>query len=180
MWRNSESGYGLITISLHWVVAIAVIGLFTLGLWMVGLDYYDRWYRKGPELHKGIGVLLFLVMLGRTAWRHANPRPAPTGSNFEKRAARWVHSALYVLLFILMLSGYLISTADGRGIKVFGLFAVPASFSGGQIQADVAGKVHEWLAYLLIALATLHALAALKHHLVDRDETLTRMLGTRR
>jgi cytochrome b561 len=84
---------------------------------------------------------------------------------------------MYALIYMLMLSGYLISTADGRSIMVFDLFAVPASISGLPNQADIAGKVHEWLAFALIALAGLHTLAALKHHLVDRDRTLRRMLG---
>jgi cytochrome b561 len=81
---------------------------------------------------------------------------------------------------MLMLSGYLISTAAGRGINVFGLFSVPASINGLQNQADIAGKVHELLAFALIALTILHALAALKHHLVDRDQALKRMLSIRR
>lgn len=179
MWRNTQDGYGLVSIVLHWLVALTVTGLFVLGLWMVDLGYYHPWYQRAPDIHKSVGVLLFAIMLARLVWRYTNPRPETFGSIAERKVAAWVHRIMYALMYLLMLSGYLISTADGRGIKVFDLFAVPASLSGGQIQADVAGKVHEWLAYALIALATLHALAALKHHLVDRDETLTRMLGIR-
>ena len=76
-----------------------------------------------------------------------------------------------------MFSGYLISTADGRGVSVFGLFEVPASLTGIPDQEDVAGVLHEWLAWGLIILAGLHALAAIKHHFIDRDATLSRMLG---
>lgn len=90
------------------------------------------------------------------------------------------HTALlYVLLLVLLLSGYLISTADGKPISVFGWFEVPALFSGAGQQADLAGDVHLWLAWSLVLLSALHALAALKHHFVDRDTTLKRMLGYR-
>jgi cytochrome b561 len=76
-----------------------------------------------------------------------------------------------------MLSGYLISTADGRAIDVFNLFSVPALVSGFDNQEDIAGLVHQIIAYSLIALVVLHALAALKHHFIDRDRTLKRMLN---
>ena len=80
-------------------------------------------------------------------------------------------------MLLLMLSGYLISTADGRGISVFGLFEVPASLTGIPDQEDVAGLIHEWLAWALVIFAGLHGLAALKHHFIDHDATLRRMLG---
>jgi cytochrome b561 len=177
MWRNTQDSYGLVSIILHWLVALAVTGLFVLGLWMVELGYYDRWYQRAPDIHKGVGVLLFGVMLAHFAWRYGNPRPAAIGSAAQRKAAAWVHRMLYALMYVLILSGYLISTADGRGIHVFGLFSLPASISGLQNQADIAGKVHELLAFVMIALTILHAIAALKHHLVDRDQTLKRMLS---
>jgi cytochrome b561 len=76
-----------------------------------------------------------------------------------------------------MLSGYLISTADGRPLEVFGLFSVPALVAGLEHQADIAGRVHLLLAYGLVGLALLHALAAFKHGFIERDRTLLRMLG---
>jgi cytochrome b561 len=180
MWRNTQDGYGLVSITLHWLVAVAVTGLFVLGLWMVELGYYHRWYQRAPDIHKSVGVLLFGVMLARFAWRYSNPRPEALGSATERKVAAWVHRMLYALLYLLMLSGYLISTADGRAIHVFGLFSLPAGISGLPNQADIAGKLHEWLAFSLIALTILHLLAALKHHLVDRDQTLKRMLNLKR
>ena len=78
-----------------------------------------------------------------------------------------------------MISGYLISTADGRGIEVFDFFVIPALGSIIENQEDLAGLVHKWLAYLLVSLATLHALAALKHHFIDKDNTLNRIIGNR-
>ena len=76
-----------------------------------------------------------------------------------------------------MIAGYLISTSEGVGIPVFGLFEVPALISNLPDQADVAGVVHLYLAWAVVIFAGLHGLVALKHHFIDRDATLTRMLG---
>jgi cytochrome b561 len=177
--RNSPTRYGLVSVLLHWLVAVTVFGLFALGFWMVGLDYYSAWYRRAPDLHKSIGLLLFAVMLLRLAWRLLNPAPAALSSHgrLTRLASKLGHAALYVGLFAVMISGYLISTADGRPINVFGLFEVPATLTSIPDQADVAGWVHEYLAWGLVIFGGLHGLAALKHHFIDRDSTLTRMLG---
>lgn len=178
-WRNSPTGYGLLSIMLHWLVAICVFGMFGLGLWMVDLDYYSSWYQAAPDLHKSIGLCLLAVMLLRLIWRKASPPPLPLTNHNQRtqRASKAAHWLLYIVLFTLMLTGYLISTADGRGISVFGWFEVPASLTSIPDQEDIAGELHEWLAWTLIILAGLHALAALKHHFIDRDRTLLRMLG---
>ena len=178
-WRNSARRYGLVSILMHWGVALAVFGLFGLGLWMAGLDFYSSWYRRAPALHKGIGILLFLAMLLRLVWRFVSPPPPAlaSGEAATRRSATLMHGLLYLGLFVLMLSGYLIATAEGRGIEVFGWFTVPATVSGIANQEDLAGGVHRWLAWGLVGLAVLHALAALKHHVIDRDATLRRMLG---
>ncbi len=177
--RNTPDSYGIVAVTLHWLVAATVVGLFALGLWMVELTYYDDWYRTGPAIHKGIGILLLGALMLRLGWRLLGPQPEPPAGHrpFERRAAAAAHVLMYVLLFGVMLSGYLISTADGRPIDVFGLFEVPAIISGLPGQADIAGKVHLYLAITLVSLAGIHALAALKHHFVDRDRTLLRMLG---
>jgi cytochrome b561 len=95
----------------------------------------------------------------------------------ERLLASSAHALLYVLLFAVMLAGYLISTADGRAIDVFGLFSVPATLTAIENQEDIAGEIHLVLAIVLVSLAAVHALAALKHHFIDRDRTLKRMLG---
>lgn len=175
--RNSEHNYGLIAVLLHWIGALAVIGLFALGLWMTGLDYYSPWYRQGPDLHRGIGVLLMLLFGFRLVWRMFNPRPRPLGRGWENRVAEWVHRLTYLLVFAIGISGYLISTADGRALAVFTWFEIPALISGIPNQEDLAGEVHYVLAWGLIVLAGAHALAALKHHFFDRDQTLLRIFG---
>jgi cytochrome b561 len=179
MLRNSQHTYGLVAVLLHWLVAVAVVGMFVLGLWMVDLTYYSDWYRTAPAIHKGIGVLLFIAVAVRLGWRIVGRQPERLASHsaLAQRAAGIAHALLYTLLFAVMLSGYLISTADGRPIDVFGLFSVPASIRDLPNQADIAGAVHLVLAITLVSLAGIHALAALKHHIVDRDRTLLRMLG---
>jgi cytochrome b561 len=177
--RNSSSRYGWVSIFMHWGVALAVFGLFALGLWMVGLDYYSSWRKDAPDLHKSIGLVLLAVMLLRVLWRFISPPPPAlqSYSRMTRMGASFGHGFLYLSLFAVMIAGYLISTADGVGIPVFGLFEVPALVSGLPDQADTAGVIHFYLAWVLVIFSGLHALAALKHHFIDRDATLTRMLG---
>ncbi|MGM0562867.1 MAG: cytochrome b [Pseudomonadota bacterium] len=178
--KNTRNAYGWIAIALHWLVAIAVIGLFALGLWMTGLSYYHEWYHPAPNIHKSIGILLFIALTVRLLWKLFNPapQPEPTLKTWEVVASTAAHWGLYLLLFALMISGYLISTAKGDAISVFGLFNVPATLTG-EGQADLAGEIHYWLAWSVIGLASVHALAALKHHFIDRDATLLRMLRSK-
>jgi len=167
------------SIVIHWTTVLAVLGLFILGLWMVGLTYYSEWYRTGPNIHKSIGILLFILTLIRIAWLRLKGKPAPVANSSQRdqKIAKIAHAILYVLLFAVMIFGYLISTADGRAIEVFEIFQVPAVISGIDKQEDVAGEVHFWLAIILITMVSLHALAALKHHFINKDRTLKRMLG---
>jgi cytochrome b561 len=178
MWRNTRQTFGLGTIALHWLIALAVIGLFALGLWMVELTYYDPWYQRAPDIHRGVGMLLLGILVARLGWRLANPRPAAAAgvSPLEDRLSRIVHWALDGLILAVIVSGYLISTADGRSVDVFGLFSVPAAFVGPENQEDVAGRFHWYLALALMLLAGLHTLAALKHHFIDRNRALVRMV----
>lgn len=178
-WRSTQDNWGQVTVFFHWVTAIVVCGLFGLGLWMADLDLYHPWYHDAPHIHKSIGVLLFVVTLARLIWVRLDgkPAPLPTHSSHERQLARLIKVALYILMFSVMLFGYLISTADGRAIDVFNWFSVPATLSGIDKQEDIAGIIHLWLAVTLISVATLHALAAFKHHFIDKDRTLQRMLG---
>ena len=176
IWRNTDNNYGLIHIGLHWTVATLIAVLLPLGLWMTGLDYYDAWYRKGPDLHRGIGVMLGLVLTARIAWRLGNPRPVSLSTtDLERKAAAAAHLLLYMLPVLLSTSGYLISTADGRSVDVFGWFEIPATVQGIDGQEDIAGDIHFALAMILLAVIVLHAGAALRHHFIFKDDTLRRM-----
>lgn len=174
--RNSNSSWGWTSIILHWLSALTVIGLFALGWWMVDLDYYSEWYRDAPHLHKSIGILLALATLLRLLQRFKKARPEALGKAWEVKLSHLTHGLMYILLLAIFTSGYLISTADARGIDVFNWFTVPGFGELVENQEDLAGEVHEWLAWSLIGFVVLHALAAIKHHIIDKDKTLTRML----
>jgi cytochrome b561 len=178
-WRNSPSNYGLFSVVMHWGMALLVFGMFGLGVWMVDLGYYSSWRQTAPDLHKSLGLLLFALLLLRLLWRFCSPPPLALSSysRVTRLAASVVHGLLLLGLLALMVAGYLISTAEGRGISVFGWFEVPAVFSAFNDQADLAGAVHKYVAWALVITAGLHAIAALKHHFIDRDQTLKRMLG---
>jgi len=178
MFRNTKRSYGVLTIFVHWVSALAVLGLFVVGFWMVDLTYYSTWYKTAPHLHKSFGVLLLLLTIFRLIWRQLNPKPVaePNHKVWEKKAGTLAHSAIYLLLLLIMFSGYLISTADSRGIWVFEWFELPGFGSFIDDQADIAGLVHQYAAYSLIVLVVVHALGALKHHFIDKDSTLLRMV----
>lgn len=177
--KNTPHQYGLIAIVLHWGLALAIPAMFVLGLWMVDLDYYDPWRKDAPEIHKSIGILMAILMIARLLWRWLNIRPddEPGMRAWESRAAHLAHGLLYGLIFLIIVSGYLISTADGRAIEVFNWFQVPASITSLPEQEDTAGLIHKILAFGLIGLVLLHAAAALKHHFISKDNTLRKMLG---
>lgn len=177
--RNSLTNFGVISIAFHWLVAIAVFGLFGLGYYMVDLTYYDDWYRSAPHIHRSVGLLLLVTVILRVIWRLANTQPEPLSNHqrWEILAAHVVHGLLYLLLFVAMVSGYLISTLDGSSIDVFNWFSVPSLTGQMRSLEEIAGTVHYWATWALLVLAGLHGLAAVKHHVIDKDKTLLRMLG---
>lgn len=176
MLKNTHSSYGTVQVYLHWLSALAVFGLFALGFWMVDLNYYSSWYKTAPHIHKSIGLLLLFATLFRIVWKLSQPKVEALSNNkLEALAGHVAHIALYALLLVVMTSGYLISTADGRGIDIFNWVTIPSLGELFADQEDIAGIVHEYAAYTIIALALLHALAALKHHFINKDQTLTRM-----
>ncbi|MDS0219461.1 cytochrome b [Pseudidiomarina andamanensis] len=180
MLKNTTNSYGWIAIVIHWLSALMVIGLFALGYWMLTLGYYDSWYRLGPWWHKSFGITLLALTVIRLLWKFFNATPKPLGTHFDQVGARVGHALIYALLLVTMVSGYLISTADGRGISVFDWFEIPALITSIPQQEDIAGAVHWYTALALVILAAGHALAALKHHFVNKDSTLTRMLVAKR
>lgn len=170
--------YPLSTRIIHWLTALLVLILFPLGYWMSGLSYYHAWYQTAPMLHVGTGLILMLVLLVRIANRLLARSPAPLASHtqLERTLATSVHLLLYLLLAIMVVTGYLLAGIEGQGVSFYGFFALPSvQFASSNLE-DLFEKVHEFCAYGLVAVALLHAGAALKHHFIDRDHTVRRML----
>jgi cytochrome b561 len=173
--RDTSQGYGIVSRLFHWLMAVAILAMFALGVWMVRLDYYSPYYNAAPDFHRGFGMILLLLLLVRWVWRAVNPKPA-TGdlTPFEQKASYAVHWGFYVLLLVVMVSGYLITTAEGSPVDVFGWVKIPAIVKMHGLVVG-AGNVHRLVAYAVIALAVVHTLAALKHHFVDKSNVLNRM-----
>ncbi len=174
--RNTSTYYGWVSRYLHWFMALLLIGMYLLGDYMMGLDYYDTWYHDGREIHKALGILLAFLLVFRFVWNHIQAKPSPLSDHlWGNRLATLGHWALYGLTVVLIISGYLISTAKGAGIDVFGWFEVPALLAADADRTEIAEDVHEIAADLFILLAIGHAIAALVHHYFYKDRTLVRM-----
>ncbi|MDX8402844.1 MAG: cytochrome b [Mariprofundaceae bacterium] len=177
MLRNSKEKFGWMSIILHWGMALAIFGMFALGIWMVDLEYYDTWYHRAPAVHRSIGMLLLFLLTFRLVWRLINTVPDILGQSWEKFIALWVHRGHYLFMFAVIISGYLITTALGKPVDVFAWFEVPAVLPTDKGRATTAGVIHMYLAWAFMGYVVMHAGAAMKHHLIDKDITLLRMLG---
>ena len=174
---DRPSHYNLTLRVIHWLTALVVVGLFAVGWWMVDLTYYSSWYKTAPFWHKSLGICLAALTVFRLIWRVVKGTPEIEGKPLERKAAHAAHHAIYLLLFVIFVSGYLISTSDGRAIEVFNVFSVPSMGELFPNQSDIAGAVHYYAAFTLIGLAILHAAAAIKHHVINKDNTLRKMIG---
>ena len=163
-------------IALHWISAALVVANLLLGLSMVGLPISPRklqWY----VVHKSIGITIFLLTSLRLAWRALRPHPAPVPMpRWQRRAAALSHALLYVLLFAIPVSGWLFSSATGVHVVYLGLVPLPDLVARDRALGDVLRLVHLSLNALLAAVVCIHVAAALRHHFVDRDAVLARML----
>lgn len=172
--------YSAPAIILHWTTALLIFGLLALGLYMTGL-------RLSPEKlqlyswHKWAGVTVFLLAVLRLAWRAAHrPPPLPDAMPRPLRlAAHAAHAVLYLLIFAIPLSGWLMSSAKGFQTVWFGVLPLPDMIGKDRELGDLLQSVHWTLNMILLAMLALHAGAALKHHFIDRDGTLRRMLPRR-
>ncbi|MTV54076.1 cytochrome b [Pseudoduganella buxea] len=163
---------------LHWLIAILIVGAFTMGLVMTDIPGFTPTKLKYYSWHKWAGVTVLALAALRLLWRRANrPPPHPPGlPAWQAKAADATHVLLYVLMFAVPLSGYLYTTAAGVPVVYFGLFPIPAAFSADPALKELLKPVHYWLNMLMAAVVLLHVAAALKHHFVDRDDVLKRML----
>ena len=178
MWRSGKDHYGIVSSGFHWAIALAVVGLVGLGAWMVGLTYYHPWHYDSLALHKAIGIVVLALALAKFGWKLVDRIPGfgPEVKPHERAGATAMHWLLNALMVLLPVTGYLISTSEGAGIAMFGLFDVPALVGVTAGTRDLAIDIHFYVAYGGIALVGMHIIAALKHHFVDRGSTLRRML----
>ena len=179
MLRNLPDRYGLVARSFHWLTAVAVLSLIALGVYMTELSYYHEDRQWTYTWHRGVGVLVFGVAVLRLIWRHIDPPPPspPSHSPLIRRLSQAGHWTLYLMLFAIPISGWIMSSADGDPVSVFGWFGVPAPFGKVDGLEEIAGTTHEIFAYGTAALLVGHVGMALKHQFIDRDGTLSRMAG---
>ncbi len=176
--KNSLSRFGLFSKLLHWLIAILILGLIWLGWYMVDLTYYDKWYNDSLHYHKSFGILVLALALIKIGWQQYTPAPGPvTGLKaWEKTGAKIMHYILWSMMLLIPVTGYLISTSAGKPIQLFNWFTLPALVDVDEALRELAIDVHYYLAYATLFLVIGHAGAALKHHFINRDETLKRML----
>ncbi|QJE00327.1 cytochrome b [Massilia forsythiae] len=173
--------YTKTAIALHWLVALLIIGAFTLGLVMTDIPGFSMTKLRYYAWHKWAGVTVLALAALRLLWRLGH-RPPPLPSTmpaWQRGAAHGLHHLLYVFMFALPLSGYFYTLAAGFPVVYFNLVQLPVLIGKDPALAEVLKVVHYWLAMSLAALVGLHVLAALKHAVVDRDGTLRRMLPGR-
>jgi cytochrome b561 len=189
-FRNDAVGWGLPARILHWSMAVLIVAMLAVGWYMVNvLTPADLMLRfQLTQMHKSFGFVVFALAAVRILWRLANPSPSePPGSALEHTVARWAHLALYALMLLLPLTGWLMASASPLNDAgaypmqirnmVFGLFEMPDPIAPGSATLEAAFKVlHLAAAVAMAALLVAHAGAALFHHLVRRDRTLARMV----
>lgn len=171
------SAYTRTAIALHWLIALAIFGTFALGLYMHDLPVSPTKLRL-YSYHKWTGVTIFLLVLVRLAWRatHAAPPLPAAMPAWQRTAAHATHHLLYLLIVVIPLSGWLMSSAKGFQTVWFGVLPLPDLLEKNKELGDRLVLVHQTLNFTLAALVVAHVGAAIKHHVVDRDDVLRRML----
>lgn len=177
--HNSQRRYGLVAIVLHWLIGCLVIVMLAVGFFME-----DIGSNLVYQLHKSTGLLILTLTLIRLGWRLANPvpdLPATLTKTWERIAARGIHIGFYALLLVLPLSGWVMASAGEYPTIFYGLFEVPRLPVAGDLRqiGSTARDIHELVAWTTIGLLALHVGAAIRHHLVLKDDTLLRMLPER-
>ena len=183
MKRDTQQQFSHLTLLLHWLVGLTMIAMLAMGVYMAETSTYSLY-----AWHKAIGFLIIFIVIPRVIWRMMNgwPKPASNYSSLEHSLASITHWVLLLGTIMMPISGFLMSALGGYGVNVFGWDVVafnPDPANPGQAlahNATVAGinhTIHEWLGYTLIGAVLLHVAGAFKHHLIDKDGTLKRMLG---
>lgn len=164
-------------ITLHWLIAFLIIAAFPLGMVMSDMALSPL-KLKLASYHKWLGVTVFLLAVARLAWRAGHtPPPLPAALPlWQRRAAHGLHLLLYLLLFAIPFSGWLMSSAKGFQTVYLGVVPLPDLIGKDKALGVLLSQVHETLNFALLALIIAHVGAALKHHFIERDGILARML----
>lgn len=172
-----KTAYTPTAVRLHWLIALGLAGTFAVGIYMHELPLSpDK--LKIYSWHKWAGVTLFLLALVRLGWRltHRPPAPPSLMPHWQHRAAEAVHGLLYLLMLAIPLSGWLMSSAKGYQTVWFGILPLPDLVTKDQALGEALTLAHKLLNFGMAGLVLAHAGAALKHHFLDRDDVLKRML----
>ena len=175
--KNTTTEYGAITKTFHWTTAIIVLCLLPLGFFMGDMPMGAA-KLQAFNLHKSFGVTVLALVIARICWHIYSKRPGEveTIKPWESIGAKIIHYSLYVLLLAQPLTGWLLSSAAGRSVSFFGLFKLPDLVGADKAAAKIYAERHETIGYLILILVCLHIAAALKHHFIDKDRVLARML----
>lgn len=174
--KNTSDHFGIIAIILHWVMALLLISMVIVGLYMTSLPNSMQ-KLKLYGLHKEFGFLVLMLVMLRIVWRLGNILPTHASlSPFERFAARAAHWLFYGFMFALPITGWIITSAADLPVSFFGLFIIPTLIGPNHDTMKLFEEIHEWLAYGLIATFFLHVAAALKHHFINKDDILMRIL----
>ncbi len=175
--KNTVTQYGIVNKFLHWLMALIIIGMVILGLYMNDLPISEEKLRL-YGIHKEFGLLVLFLAMFRIIWRIGNivPLLPNTIPSWQKFAAHAVHWALYGFMFAMPITGWMMTSAAGLPPSFFGLFDMPSLVSPNLDLLHLLIQVHTWLAYGLIVTFCGHVGAALKHHFINKDDVLRRML----
>lgn len=178
--RNTTERWGWVSQLLHWVIVALIIVQITLAEMA---DELPLGVKKLGLLarHKSFGITILGLAVLRLAWRFAHPTPLmpATLKPYERALAHFTHVMLYVLLFAMPLSGWMMSSARGFPVSWFGLFQLPDLVPKNRTLYDALVTTHGTLAVVLISVVTLHVAGALNHHFRLKDDVLRRMLPFR-
>ena len=177
MLRNTDSRWGAIAQTFHWLIALLIVVQGAIGLTMVELGMTPAKV-KVFALHKSIGLSVLALVLLRLLWRLVQRTPRdPPAPAWQRIAARVSHALLYLLILALPLSGWLFNSAANFPLSWFGLVHVPSLTHGYDPALKAfALSAHVVLFWILAGVVVVHAAAALWHHFAQRDGVLRRML----
>ncbi len=176
-FKNTLQTYGVVAKTFHWLMAILIIALLIVGLIMADMENSpDKFKLIG--LHKEIGITVLFLATLRLGWKVLDVSPLLPSSigKMAQLGAKAAHLGLYVFMFAMPITGWLMSSAAGFPVSMFGFFIMPNLVAPDKKFAHDMNELHETLAWILIVLIVLHVIAALLHHFYYKDNILRRML----